>query len=756
MATRKVGRARERGASHTMQSVAAPCPLFTTIAKQRDLSREMATDAAVCEYALKFSAEAFKKSEQLEQLIELVASTLKFAHVRVRKEFPEGETPFLVCHVDDHALDVEGEHLKYLKQRKDTGNRDEFIVEEGEQFEAFGDKSFWLPCEKAQLTLSVLESVPVPKTNLEPFLRGLTPKRREAALALPSLVHALKLAEMVEVVMPLHELKGRKFVWAQALRRVLAPVHEIHAYFGSRVAYYFAWMNYFTTSLLAPAVFGTSIYFHKLHYGYTVDNHPWLPFFSLFMVFWAINFVHSWKRKSKEWACMWGTLNDVEKEDVRAEFHGELVKSPVTGKLVRYYPPAKRTASYLVSFVVTSAFLAVAFFIMICSLNLQGYIKDGGLWTERVFFIPFLAKWSDPGRIFDPEAMTNLIPVVLHVITIMQLNSLYQTTAHWLTDEENPRTNLQYDNSVILKRFLFESFDCYIALFYLAFFQFDVIRLRTELVGMYTTDSLRRVFLETLVPFATSWVTERGREKAAKKLADATSKKSDIDDMHAAEAFRQFQLPEYEQFDDYLEMVIEFGYITMFASSFPLAAGLSVLCNLVELKSDCFKITHVTQRPHAVRAQDIGVWENILEAQAYLAVLTNVLLFAFTSEQMRVWFPDLFGGSAGDGTDAARAGAGRFVVAICFGIEHIIILSAMAVQALIPPEPEWVSNEQKRLLYEKEVASRDFRHEQLMRHSSLGNMGSVPAASEGKVSPAAASRRSSPAKQKAIPTKPAR
>ena len=95
-------------------------------------------------------------------------------------------------------------------------------------------------------------------------------------------------------------------------------------------------------------------------------------------------------------------------------------------------------------------------------------------------------------------------------------------------------------------------------------------------------------------------------------------------------------MPEYEQFDDFLEMVIEFGYITMFASSFPLASALSVACNLIEIKSDCYKLAYVTQRPKSVRSQDIGVWGTVVQTQAFMAVLTNVLLFGFASEQMKV------------------------------------------------------------------------------------------------------------------------
>jgi len=63
---------------------------------------------------------------------------------------------------------------------------------------------------------------------------------------------------------------------------------------------------------------------------------------------------------------------------VRPEFRGDLRTSPVTGKKECYYPQTRRYPSYLLSFFVTSSFLAVAFGIMIVSLNLQGYIKDEG------------------------------------------------------------------------------------------------------------------------------------------------------------------------------------------------------------------------------------------------------------------------------------------------------------------------------------------------------------------------------------------
>ena len=50
----------------------------------------------------------------------------------------------------------------------------------------------------------------------------------------------------------------------------------------------------------------------------------------------------------------------------------------------------------------------------------------------------------------------------------------------------------------------------------------------------------------------------------------------------------------YDSFDDYLEMVIAFGYVTLFASAFPLAAPLTIGCIWVERASDLWAFGHVS------------------------------------------------------------------------------------------------------------------------------------------------------------------
>lgn len=76
--------------------------------------------------------------------------------------------------------------------------------------------------------------------------------------------------------------------------------------------------------------------------------------------------------------------------------------------------------------------------------------------------------------------------------------------------------------------------------------------------------------------------------------------------------------------DEYLEMVIQYGFITLFVAAFPLAPLFALLNNVLEIRIDAIKYTTVLKRPIAQRAQDIGVWLPIIQTITYLSVLTNV------------------------------------------------------------------------------------------------------------------------------------
>lgn len=70
--------------------------------------------------------------------------------------------------------------------------------------------------------------------------------------------------------------------------------------------------------------------------------------------------------------------------------------------------------------------------------------------------------------------------------------------------------------------------------------------------------------------------------------------------------------------------VIQFGFITLFVASFPLAPLLALINNIIEVRVDSWKLTTQFRRPVAAKAHSIGAWEEILSGIAILSVVTNV------------------------------------------------------------------------------------------------------------------------------------
>jgi len=102
------------------------------------------------------------------------------------------------------------------------------------------------------------------------------------------------------------------------------------------------------------------------------------------------SFLRFWDRHEHRLSYQWGTysLSPYERQKyfaVRPDFVGFLRTSPVTGQVETYYPAIRRTLNYVGSAIVTIGMLAIAFTVMILSLNLQGYIRpqsNPNRWTD--------------------------------------------------------------------------------------------------------------------------------------------------------------------------------------------------------------------------------------------------------------------------------------------------------------------------------------------------------------------------------------
>ena len=56
-------------------------------------------------------------------------------------------------------------------------------------------------------------------------------------------------------------------------------------------------------------------------------------------------------------------------------------------------------------------------------------------------------------------------------------------------------------------------------------------------------------------------------------------------------------------------MVIQYGLLEFFAPVFPLASLCALINNIIEIRSDAFKMCYLYQRPFGQRVGDIGKWQ---------------------------------------------------------------------------------------------------------------------------------------------------
>uniref|UniRef100_A0AAQ5YTP4 Anoctamin n=1 Tax=Amphiprion ocellaris TaxID=80972 RepID=A0AAQ5YTP4_AMPOC len=426
------------------------------------------------------------------------------------------------------------------------------------------------------------------------------------------------------------------------------PLDHIREYFGEKVALYFAWLGFYTAWLLPAAVVGTLIFVSGVMsmgnntpakeicssgvsyrmcplcktcqawnmseictmLGYLFD-HPGTVFFSVFMSFWAVTFLEYWKRKMATLAHHWDCMDFHEEEErPRPEFAAmapTMEQNPVTGVKEPYFPEKTRLSRMFTGSMVIIMMLCVVMIFLVTVVMCRGIISVMMFHTGS----PVLRTEGQFGTF-------NVFSAVC-VFTVAEMH----------------RTQTQYDNAFIFKVFIFQFVNFYSSPFYVAFFKGRFVGYPSNygtLFGMRNEDCgpggclielaeqlfiimVGKQLINNIQEFIIPYVTTHKVSHEPRRWEE------------------DYQLVECEGlFEEYLEMVLQFGFITIFVAAFPLAPLFALLNNWVEIRLDAHKFVCEYRRPVAERAQNIGVWFNILEALSHLSVIANAFLIAFTSD----------------------------------------------------------------------------------------------------------------------------
>ncbi|XP_053113066.1 anoctamin-4 isoform X2 [Hemicordylus capensis] len=478
------------------------------------------------------------------------------------------------------------------------------------------------------------------------------------------------------------------------------PLDLVRRYFGEKIGLYFAWLGWYTGMLFPAAFIGLFVFL----YGVATLKHcqvskevcqatgiimcpicdkycPFMRlsdscvyakvthlfdngatvFFAVFMAVWATVFLEFWKRRRAVIAYDWDLIDwEEEEEEIRPQFEAKYSKkermNPISGKPEPYQAFADKCSRIIVS--------ASGIFFMICVVIAAVF----GIVIYRVVTVSTFAafKWALIRN--NSQVATTGTAVCINFCIIMLLNVLYEKVALFLTNLEQPRTESEWENSFTLKMFLFQFVNLNSSTFYIAFFlgRFTghpgaylrlINRWRLEechpsgcLIDLCMQMGIIMVlkqtwnnFMELGYPLIQNWWTRRRLRQEYGSLRKANFPQWEKD-------YNLQPMNAYGLFDEYLEMILQFGFTTIFVAAFPLAPLLALLNNIIEIRLDAYKFVTQWRRPLASRAKDIGIWYGILEGIGILSVITNAFVIAVTSDFIpRLVYAYKYGPCAGQG-----------------------------------------------------------------------------------------------------------
>lgn len=167
-------------------------------------------------------------------------------------------------------------------------------------------------------------------------------------------------------------------------------------------------------------------------------------------------------------------------------------------------------------------------------------------------------------------------------------------------------------------------------------FTVDSSRLRDEVIALAVTGQVASFLEENIYPVvkrkAQHWY--RGWKASRSPNITVTAyMKDDPEEMDFLNAAReQAMLEPYDVQYDIAEIVLQFGYLALFSPVWPLISVGFLFNNIIELRTDFFKIVHEHRRPAPIRSDGIGPWISALDFLTWAgSISTGAIVHLFGS-----------------------------------------------------------------------------------------------------------------------------
>ena len=444
-------------------------------------------------------------------------------------------------------------------------------------------------------------------------------------------------SEFVLGMFPLHNHKLKENLeqeWLPLTWPWRLPVNEIRGYLGEEVGFYFGFLGHLTTGFLplAPVGILATIASVSGQSSGGFERRSMYPeaFFALLATSAYSVVLDSWRYKQNTLAHLWTTFGAASKLPPRPGFNGVVIKSPVDGNLTLDFPKALRDPRSNLSHGMTTTMIVM---LVACTASIF------------IFKAILIQTGASPGML--------MVPSLLNSVQITVFGLVYKKLAKAMTDYENHKTVLEHNSELFQKLSLFYFCNNYSTLFYISFgkrfvegchdpiYQSDSCGLELSFQVMtvfLVNDFFSRMMNSVVQPYV------KGKLKLLKASFDATI---DVENMGVIE--KEYTLlekydPTSELVMDYIELFVQWGFLTLFGSACPMVVAFACVTNFTETRTDGRKLLFDFRRVMPFQVDGIGEPLNVFYYLLWLSVPVNSALivwcfkaFSFFPADHKVW-----------------------------------------------------------------------------------------------------------------------
>lgn len=367
------------------------------------------------------------------------------------------------------------------------------------------------------------------------------------------------------------------------------PLTHIHDYFGSRVAFLFAWNGFYCKALLALTPAALVFHFANIAAAWKGPNLYWDSGscfgFSILLAIWAKLAANWWAEEQEYLVSFWDSQAHKGKDHKqRADFQGEVRQSQVDRNVTELYDTGWKRTKCAVSWFITFLFCCIVLLGTFALMNVyQGHL-------------------------------TSMASTVQGIVMFV-LQTTYVSLAMTLTLWENHQYEDLFYKSYLQKVFLFSAVNQYFPFFYVV-----VVQSHTK-IGCQGSclEMLQNQLPVTLLTLAFMNIVQTMLARVqimlalwweSRQVEFAGGETPEFTYVEAQTKFGDFRFR--EQIDNMSQLSLTLGFVFIFGAVSPVIVPACLLVFMVQLRASAIQISCAAKRTIPREVDGIGAWEGII------------------------------------------------------------------------------------------------------------------------------------------------